>query len=181
MKRIGAFSASNSEHSINRQLLEHVVGLMPQYQSTVIDIRKYQMPIYSVALESELGVPNVAKELLFELATYDAFIIATPEHNGSMPAVFKNCIDWISRATAPEQTIFNAKPVFLLSTSPGLNGGSTNLKNLSELMPWWGAKGVLMYSLGNFEKHFVNGILDNSRSKELLEQLRLFDILIDVH
>jgi NAD(P)H-dependent FMN reductase len=57
-------------------------------------------------------------------------------------------IDWLSRVE-PGKT-FMAKPLLLLSASPGPNGGRTNLDNMATLAPWWGAEVVATFSLGNF-------------------------------
>ena len=99
---------------------------------------------------------------------YDAFIIATPEHNGGMPAEFKNLIDWVSRLGDLQNPMFaTKKPVFLLSTSPGPNGGATNLQTLTQLMPWWGADIKGTYSLGSFYDHFIDGALNDEKEQAL--------------
>ena len=84
-------------------------------------------------------------------------MIASPEYNGSIPAAFKNVIDWISRVN---MKFLGDKPVLLLSTSPGKNGGATNLAQMAKLLPWWGAQLVENQSFGNF-----NEIYDSESNK----------------
>jgi NAD(P)H-dependent FMN reductase len=69
-----------------------------------------------------------------------------------MPAILKNAIDWLSRVGGMK--FFGGRPILLLSTSPGSNGGLTNLTNLATLVPWWGGDVVALYSLPRFEANF---------------------------
>ena len=44
------------------------------------------------------GLPPGAEELRRRLLASDAFVIASPEYNASMPGLLKNAIDWVSRS-----------------------------------------------------------------------------------
>ena len=150
---------------------------------TVIDIRDYQMPTYSSDIEENEGFPDKAKAVRALFVQYDAFIIATPEHNGSMPAVFKNLIDWVSRLGDMNSPMFadvdgNKKPILLLSTSPGPTGGATNLANLANLMPWWGADVRGTYNLGSFYEHMTDNRLSADIDQELTELVQKFDLAL---
>ena len=50
----------------------------------------------------------------------DALLILTPEYNGTIPAVLKNAIDWISRPYGTGAV--KGKPVAVISASPSGNG-----------------------------------------------------------
>lgn len=185
MKKIIAFSGSNSSQSINQALIRYVADVMnqiPDVSVTVLDIRDYPLPMYSIDIEQASGIPDNAKLLQQQLFAHDALIIASPEHNGSMPAVLKNTIDWLSRGVASRQPFFGeaVKPVFLLSASPGAGGGATNLDNMATLMPWWGARVYDQYSLGNFSQHFNDGKLDAAIADELIPKLNGFAASIEV-
>ncbi|MTI29267.1 NADPH-dependent FMN reductase, partial [Xanthovirga aplysinae] len=96
------------------------------------------------------GIPANIQKFFDTLQQYDGFIIASPEHNGLVPAVFKNTIDWLSRIN---MKFLGDKPLVLLSASPGGYGGANNLNVLKNLVPWWGGQLVADYSIGNyFEK-----------------------------
>ena len=57
----------------------------------------FDVPSYDGDVETAQGIPAGATELQRRLTANDAFIIASPEYNGSMPGVIKNLIDWTSR------------------------------------------------------------------------------------
>jgi chromate reductase, NAD(P)H dehydrogenase (quinone) len=48
-----------------------------------------------------------------------ALLLATPEYNNSMPGVFKNAIDWLSRPPSDIPRIFGSRPVTVIGGSPG--------------------------------------------------------------
>lgn len=174
MKKICTFSASNSADSINRILLNIAAKKITVHEINAIDIRDYPMPMYSLDKENEDGFPATATQLRAIFSEHDAFIIAIPEHNGSMPAVFKNAIDWLTRLTDQQHAIFASKPVFLLSTSPGATGGSSNLKNLTQLMPWWGADVRGSFSLGSFYDNVSEGQLSLDHDRQLCGKMTEF-------
>jgi NAD(P)H-dependent FMN reductase len=64
---------------------------------TRISLADYPLPIMDQDLERERGIPENALKLARLIAAHDAVLICTPEHNGSMPALVKNTIDWVSR------------------------------------------------------------------------------------
>ena len=146
MRRILAFSGSSSSRSINHQLVTWAAGQLG-CEVTLVDIRDYPLPIYSIDIEEADGIPDNARTLRDMIHAHDGVLISCPEHNGAMPVIFKNLIDWMSRM---DGKIFGDKPVLLLSTSPGKGGGATNLKNLSTLVPWWGGIVVDAVSIGGF-------------------------------
>ena len=170
MKKILAFAGSNSNNSVNRKLVEHAKSKASKHKVTLLDLRSYDAPIFSEDLEKENGIPENIRELKSVFAEHDAFMIASPEHNGMMPAFFKNLMDWLSRT---EGKIFQEKPVLLMSTSPGPRGGRTNLENMKNVFPHWGASTVFAdFSLGSFYKAFdtANGHFTNPEDEVRLQE-----------
>lgn len=175
MKKILTISASNSKNSINKTLLELASSKIEGHKVTMLDILDYPMPFFSLDREESEGHPENAKKIRALFAEYDAFIIACPEHNGSMPAEFKNLIDWVSRLRDLQNPMFaSKKPVLLLSTSPGPNGGATNIQTLTQLMPWWGADVKGSFCLGSFFDYFVDGKLNTEKDQELTSSVTDF-------
>jgi len=174
MAKIMTLLASNSANSINRTLLTLVSQKIAGHSLTKIEVAEYPMPIYGIDTEERDGFPETTTQLRDIFAQHDAFIIASPEHNGAMPAVFKNTIDWLSRLADAENPIFGKKPVLLLSTSPGPNGGATNLKSLTQLMPWWGADVKGSYSLGSFYENIKDGVLSQTHDQALTKLVNEF-------
>jgi NAD(P)H-dependent FMN reductase len=161
-KKIIVFAGSNSKQSINQNFVRSISSLYSGIE--VINLRDYQAPIYGVDVEQESGVPDSMIHLNNKLREADGFIVSTPEHNGSIPAVFKNTIDWLSII---ESKIFNDKPVVFLSASTGERGGASALEHLVAIMSRRGADVVGYYSQGNFQEHFDYGELSEELRKAL--------------
>ncbi|HKJ41119.1 MAG TPA: NAD(P)H-dependent oxidoreductase [Sunxiuqinia sp.] len=156
MTKIIAFAGSNHSKSINQLLIQNAVCQIKNTEVEVVNLREFNVPIYGIDQENSTGIPRSIFILKEKLQSASGFIIASPEHNGSMPAFFKNIIDWLSRI---DQNIFNNKPTILFSASPGANGGKTNLAHLAKLMPFWGAEVIETFSIGNFNRYQINDSL----------------------
>lgn len=170
--RILALIGSNQSPSIHRKLVE---ALAPELKETDIDWLDMmpfdELPLYS-RKRQEAGFPEAVLNFYERIALADGVMIASPEHNGSIPAVLKNLIDWISRH---DMKFLQNKPTLLLSTSGGPNGGATNLQHMAKLLPFWGADLVGTQSFGNFYER----ITDNGVSQDTQTQLKaLADTLL---
>ena len=170
MSKILAFSGSNHSKSINYQLVEFTASLMEQHEVKLLDIRAWKIPIYSIDMDPD-QTPEEIMELIQLINEYDAFIIASPEHNGGMPAFFKNIIDWISRRA---KGVFDRKPVFLMSASPGGGGAATNLKYLIHSLPYQGAAIAATFSLPSFYQNFQEGKVIGDHLEKLTESIGEF-------
>jgi chromate reductase len=167
--------ASNSENSINRRLLNWVEEQVDGANIQRIDMRDLRLPIFSADWEASAGVPAVVKHWHDEILKANGLIIASPEHNGLSPAVFKNFIDWLSRSEGNNTSIFGGdKPVMLISTSPGKRGGATNLDTLESLLPRWGGLLCGRYSLPSFSENFAQDRPAKHQSEELKAALEGF-------
>jgi NAD(P)H-dependent FMN reductase len=88
--RTGAFSGRVTD-AAQKELA------MQGAEVTRISLADYPLPIMDQDLEREKGIPDNALKLARQFAAHDAVLICTPEHNGSIPALLKNSIDWMSR------------------------------------------------------------------------------------
>ena len=120
--KVVAFAASNSRNSINKLLVTYAASLLDSWETEILELNDFELPLFSVDREAELGQPELAKLFLKKLADADAIIISFAEHNLSYSAAYKNLFDWCSRITPK---VFQGKPMVLLSTSPGGHGGVT--------------------------------------------------------
>jgi len=131
-------AGSTRKDSVHRRLARHAVdSLQAAGADTVLaDLRDYPLPLYDGDLEVEEGRPSGAVELKELARRADGFLFASPEYNGSYPAVLKNVIDWISRPDPGERhlEVFRGKPAVIVTASPGPHGGSRGLKQLRELL-----------------------------------------------
>jgi chromate reductase len=87
----------------------------------------FDAPSYDADVQAADGFPPGAEELRDCLTTSDAFVIASPEYNFSMPGVLKNAIDWVSRF---QPQPFNERHGLLMSASPSMAGGNRGLWTL---------------------------------------------------
>jgi chromate reductase len=131
----------------------------------------FDCPPYSGDVEAGPGIPSGAQEFCRRLRKADAFIIASPEYNASMPGYLKNSIDWVSRFR-PQP--LNGKQGFLLSASPAMSGGNRGLWALRIPFEHLGARIYPdMFSLAQAHTAYdENGLIAN----ELLRK-RFDDIL----
>lgn len=162
---IVAFGASTSKTSINQQFAHHVAHCFDG-EVNMVDLNDFAMPLFSVDLEHEFGIPEEAIELLAIIGDADFLVISMAEHNGSYTAAFKNTLDWMSRAKAG---VFQDKPVLLLSTSPGGLGAKFVLEAALSRFPRHTAHIVGHFSLPKFQEHFDRGITNPELKKELDE------------
>ena len=136
--RVLVLAGSTRKESVNRKLARLVADTVQAagLDATFADLRDYPMPIYDGDLEAEHGIPANAKALKELARQSDAYVITSPEYNGSYPAVLKNAIDWISRPEPGERhlEVFAGKLAAILSASPGPGGGRRVLRQLRELL-----------------------------------------------
>ena len=147
MKKILAFAGSTSSTSINKELASFAAENLEYTAFDIIDLRDFNIPIYSQDEEKENGLPEDAKRFSALFNQYDGFILSLAEHNGSYAAAFKNIFDWSTRV---EKNFFRDKPLLLMATSPGGRGGATVLNTAATSFPHMGAKSITTFSLPGF-------------------------------
>jgi NAD(P)H-dependent FMN reductase len=137
MKAI-VFAGSTRTDSLNRRLARFAASELEAQgvEVTLIDLRDYPMPIYDGDLEAQSGLPPAAQTLKSLIRQNDALVIASPEHNGSVSALLKNTLDWVSRPEPCERpgAAFRGKTALIMSASPGGGGGRRGLRHLRELL-----------------------------------------------
>jgi chromate reductase, NAD(P)H dehydrogenase (quinone) len=116
-KLIG-LSGSLRQASYNSALLRSAAGLMPEDSELVVETIR-GIPLYDGDVEAAEGVPEQVAALKEAIAAADGLLLVTPEYNNSIPGVFKNAIDWLSRLPADIPRVFGGKPVALIGASPG--------------------------------------------------------------
>jgi chromate reductase, NAD(P)H dehydrogenase (quinone) len=155
--KVLVFGASLRADSLNRKLAALAVRSAEQMGATVdhASMRDFDVPSYDGDLENAQGIPKGAAELRRRLLASDAFIVSSPEYNGSMPGLFKNLIDWTSRYR-PQP--FDGKHGLLLSASPSMGGGNRGLWALRMPFEHLGARIYPdMFSLAQAHKALVDG------------------------
>ncbi len=163
--KIVAFAASSSRYSINKKLVTYVVGLLQNCEVEILDLNDYELPLFSIDRENELGHPDLAKAFFDKIGQSDALIISFAEHNGSYTAAYKSLFDWCSRI---ESKVFQNKPMILLSTSPGQRGGATVLATASASATFFGGHVKASICVPSFNQNFdlLSGEITNQEIKE---------------
>ncbi len=172
MKKVLAFAGSNSSQSINKKLIDYTSTLFnhSEIEVKILNLINFDAPIYSPDIQTEKGFPQSINKLYEEIKSSNAFVIATPEHNGMITAFFKNLMDWLSRI---DRKFFDDKPILLLSSSPGKGGGKRAIQNLETLLGYFAGNVIGKFSLPSFNKNFntTENILTNNELSEELKNL----------
>jgi NAD(P)H-dependent FMN reductase len=119
--RILALVGSLRSGSHNRQLAEAAVGLAPEGVEVEIYEGLADIPFYNEDIDVEGSAPEAALRFRAAAEKADAFLLFSPEYNGSTPGVLKNAIDWASRPMG--SGVFVGKPVAVVGTAYGQYGG----------------------------------------------------------
>jgi NAD(P)H-dependent FMN reductase len=119
--RIVGIAGSLRSGSFNAALLRAALEECPPGVSIEIESIR-GIPLYDGDVEKAQGLPARVVELKDKIASADALLLVTPEYNNSIPGVFKNAIDWMSRPAADIDRVFGGRPVGLIGASPGRQG-----------------------------------------------------------
>ena len=149
--KIIAFAGSNSQNSINKKLAFYAAHLFENAELEILDLNDFQMPLFGVDIEKEIGQHPLAKAFLDKIAQTDILVVSLAENNGNYSVAFKNVFDWCSRISGK---IFQEKPMLLMATSPGARGGATVLEIAKNAFPRFGAIIKATFSLPSFNDNF---------------------------
>ena len=171
MARIIGISGSLRARSLNAALLRVAAGFAPA--GTTIEFESIRgIPLYDGDLEAASGIPAIVAALKDRIASADGLLLVTPEYNNSIPGVFKNALDWLSRPADDIPRVFGGLPVGVMGASPGRFGTLLSqtawlqvLKTLGT-RPWFGQS---LY-LGGAHKLFdASGTLTDEESRKRVQ------------
>ncbi|CAJ1584217.1 NADPH-dependent FMN reductase [[Mycobacterium] wendilense] len=107
--------------SVNRQIAELAVANAPKGVTLTIHEGLDEVPFYNEDIDAE-PLPAAAAALREAALGAHAVLAVTPENNGTVPAVLKNAIDWLSRPYG--NSPIKDKPVAVIGAALGRYGGS---------------------------------------------------------
>ena len=112
--------------SINRQIAQLAAEVAPEGVTVTLfdglgDLPFYNEEIDNATNEAVEHAPAPVEALRAAAADADAVLVVTPEYNGSIPAVVKNAIDWLSRPFG--NSAVKDKPLAVIGGSFGQYGG----------------------------------------------------------
>jgi NAD(P)H-dependent FMN reductase len=135
------FAGSSRPQSWNRQLAKAAADMASAAGAQVphLELADFDLPLYNGDLEAR-GIPSDVIRLKEVFHAHTAWLVASPEYNGSYTGLLKNTIDWVSRPVAGDPLWatggkpFAGKVVCMLSASPGALGGLRSLSHLAPLL-----------------------------------------------
>jgi chromate reductase, NAD(P)H dehydrogenase (quinone) len=171
MTKILGISGSLRRASYNSALLRAATRLMPP--DTTLEVGSIRgIPLYDGDVEAQ-GIPATVSQLKEAIVAADGVLLVTPEYNNSIPGVFKNAIDWLSRPPADARRVFAGRPFALIGASPGPFG--TTLSQVAWLAVlrtlgthvWFGGRLLVARAGGVFDEA---GALKDAAIEEQLKQ-----------
>lgn len=131
MTHILLISGSASQPSVNTETLRQLAELVEQEEgvtASFLETSLFDVPHFTLQGENE-GQP-IVDALRQEIAAAEAVVFSTPQHNGRVPAVLKNALDWSNRGEF--RMLWKDIPVGVVSVSPGARGGAKANEQLRE-------------------------------------------------
>jgi NAD(P)H-dependent FMN reductase len=112
--------------SINRQIAQLAAEVAPEGVTVTLFEGIGDLPFYNEEIDDATNdalehAPAPVEALRAAAADADAVLVVTPEYNGSIPAVVKNAIDWLSRPFG--NSAVKGKPLAVVGGSFGQYGG----------------------------------------------------------
>ena len=179
--RILIITGSARTGSLNARLANLAADIIVKLGANVDveSIATFECPSFNQDIEKESGITVGAQKLRESILRNDAFIIASPEYNASMPGHLKHVIDWVSRFR-PQP--FNERHAFLMSASPSMAGGNRGLWSLRIPLEHLGTRVYPgMFSLAMAHKAFTdsNKIQDETLAQRFEASLKSFLSLVE--
>jgi NAD(P)H-dependent FMN reductase len=128
--KIEIISGSPRESSVSRRVAFHLQNRIRQttnHEVNIIDLKDWNLPPVQKVFVSVEATPGGFKPLAERIFNADAFILLTPEYNGSYSPALKNLLDHF-----PKQ---HHKPFGIATASPGQLGGMRAAQQLLLLVP----------------------------------------------
>ena len=172
MIKLLGISGSLRRASYNSALLRAATRLMPPEATLeVASIRG--IPLFDADVEAQ-GIPAAVSELKEAVVAAAGVLLVTPEYNNSIPGVFKNTIDWLSRPNTDVRRVFAGRPFAVMGASPG--GFGTTLSQTAWL-PVLRTLGTQFWSGGRLQVSRAATVFDeagNLKDPGVEQQLKQF-------
>lgn len=141
-------------HRLFQERTPHEIGLL--------DVRDYPLPLLQKVYTTVGDAPPEYRDLAERMFAADAFIVVTPEYNGSYSPAMQNVFDHF-----PKQ---HRKPFGLVTASPGALGGIRGAMQLQQfVLALFGIPSPYMLVTPQIEKKFSaeGNLLDDGFQKSI--------------
>lgn len=128
--RIEIISGSPRPNSVTRRVATHLLARFEEidgYSAGIIDMKDWELPAVQSVFVSVEKTPEQFKPLSERIFAADAFILVTPEYNGSYSPAMKNLLDYYPKR--------HHKAFGVVTASPGAFGGIRAAQQLLLLIP----------------------------------------------
>ena len=156
MTTILGLSGSLRAGSLNSSLLRAAAAAMPPGATLELGTIK-GIPLSDGDVEEAQGLPDSVVRLKERVVATDGLLLVTPEYNNSLPGVFKNAIDWLSRPPADIPRVFAKRPVGVIGASPG---GFGTLLSQTAWLPVLKTLGTAAYFGGRLQVSRAGDVFD---------------------
>jgi len=123
-------SGSPRTSSLTKRVALHLLTAIEestQHEVDLIDLQQWNLPPMETVFTSVDNTPDEFRSLSKKIFEADAFILVSPEYNGSYSPALKNLLDHF-----PKQ---HHKPFGIVTASPGAFGGMRAAQQLLLLVP----------------------------------------------
>lgn len=147
--KILAIVGSNSDNSIQRQLVEFIAKHFGnKYDIKIAEVG--DLPLFKEGLAEPDSVKNLAKDI----NESDAVLISTAEVQHSVPSSLKSAIEWLSSAEHP----FKNKPLLVIGASDQPQGSARAQVRLKNVLASPGVGAIVFngdeFMMGNAQLQF---------------------------
>ncbi|HPR81469.1 MAG TPA: NAD(P)H-dependent oxidoreductase [Enterococcus sp.] len=166
MKLVGIVG-SNAELSYNRKLLTYIKKHFGNlFDLEVLEIK--DIPLFNQSDDQTNSAP--IQKINNKILQADGVIIATPEHNHTIPAALKSVLEWLSFKIHPLEN----KPVMIVGASYYDQGSSRAQLHLRQILDAPGVNAMVMpgneFLLGKVKEAFdEKGELKEKRTVDFLQ------------
>jgi NAD(P)H-dependent FMN reductase len=166
MKLVGIVG-SNAELSYNRKLLTYIKKHFGNlFELEVLEIK--DIPLFNQSDDQTNSEP--IQKINNKILQSDGVIIATPEHNHTIPAALKSVLEWLSFKIHPLEN----KPVMIVGASYYDQGSSRAQLHLRQILDAPGVNAMVMpgneFLLGKVKEAFdEKGELKEKRTVDFLQ------------
>lgn len=163
--RIEIIAGSPRGNSVTNRVASHLKNLIREkthHEVDIIDVREHELPLLQAVFTSVESTPEPYKEVTKRMLHANAFILLTPEYNGSYSAALKNLLDHF-----PKQ---HHKVFAIATASTGMLGGVRAALQLQELIyALFGIGSPYMLVIPQVDKKFdeEGNLLDQNFKKNI--------------